>query len=192
MNRSLFGLLGLLLAMPIAAQAEVPERTSFVDFNTQCARCHEGECSGRLSFSSGSEGAARHLRRYLGDISDKEVQELYGLLRQTKENCAIYPFPAQWDGTLDELKTWRNSLQDGYFIPVQRLDAGQWRLEIELETAGAESWQLMDRGHDILAEGRFCPKAQSQAGFKTDADSGPLYLHLQGPGTIKRLEIQPN
>jgi hypothetical protein len=190
MNKTTHSLLAALsLALPLLAQAEPPSRKSFVDFNTQCARCHEGECSGRLSFSSGSEGAANHLRRYLGELTEAEINELYGLLRYTKEKCQIYPFATHWDAEPKTLEHWRSSNQKGYFIPLGSLEPGEFRLELELETPGPDSWQLLDQAHEILAEGRFCPKAQSQGTFTQDKE--PLYLQLLGQGQIKSLQIKP-
>lgn len=199
-------LLGSALSFSASIEAEVPSRRAFVDFNTQCARCHEGECSGRLSFSSGSEAAANHLRRYLGELSEGEIQQLYSLLRHTKEDCRIYPFQAEgipnWRqeaGVLNSptiLDAWRNSAQDGYFIPLGEIEAGRRSLELALDEAdmdtGVDSWRLLNTEHEILAEGRFCPRTApetaGQASFS--ADGQPLYLHLQGKRRITSLSIR--
>lgn len=179
--------LSLALAVSSPVRAETPSRKSFVDFNTQCAHCHDGECSGRLSFSSGSEGAANHLRRYLGnELTDEEINQLYGLLRYTKEKCEIYPFPEHWDQQAATLDDWRGSRKNGYFVPLGNLE-GEFTVEMELEETGPDSWQLLNPEHEVLAEGRFCPKAQSQEVFK--ADKSPLYLQLQGKGQIRTLQI---
>ena len=73
-----------------AAANEIPQST-IVRFNTVCANCHEGECSGRLSFQSGAAAARQHMQRYLGPIVDADVAAFFDLLRYTKENCAHYP-----------------------------------------------------------------------------------------------------
>ena len=52
--------------------AEVSRATA-VKFNTVCTRCHEGECSGRVSFSSGVAATRSHVLRYLPSSSSLPV-----------------------------------------------------------------------------------------------------------------------
>jgi hypothetical protein len=190
-------LLGSALGFSTGIEAETePSRTAFVDFNTQCARCHEGECSGRLSFSSGSEAAANHLRRYLGTVSEGEIQQLYALLRYTKEDCRIYPFQStaapNWLQGTDDLEAWRNSAQSGYFVPLGEIESGMRSLELQLEGADLNSWRVVNAEHETLAEGRFCPRTDPDSAIQAsfNADGQRLYLHLEGKSRISRLSIR--
>lgn len=81
----------LLLACAAAFAADQLPTASIVRFNTVCTNCHEGECSGRLSFHTGAKEALGHMQRYLGSISDSQAENLFVLLRHTKERCAPYP-----------------------------------------------------------------------------------------------------
>ena len=58
-----FGLMAALapLCLSTAAAAGIP-LAAVVRFNTACARCHEGECSGRLSFDHGQESSGNPIR----------------------------------------------------------------------------------------------------------------------------------
>ena len=76
-----FTLLALLTAPPSVGDEGRASVESTVLFNTDCARCHEGECSGRLSFHLPPEAADQHIRRHGGELPAKQVRELYELLR---------------------------------------------------------------------------------------------------------------
>ncbi len=58
-----FGLMAALvsLCLSTAAAAGIP-LAAVVRFNTACARFHEGECSGRLSFDHGQEWSGNPIR----------------------------------------------------------------------------------------------------------------------------------
>jgi len=99
--------LTLALALPAIAQpAAVVSPKSVVLFNTECARCHEGECSGRMTFHLPREAADTHIRRFGGEVSTERLGELFGLLRHMKESCAFHPLPlplvrdGHWDGKI--------------------------------------------------------------------------------------------
>lgn len=85
--------LWLILSSPLLAPADNISRSAVVKFNTACARCHEGECSGRLSFSSGSSATLGHVRRYLPESTPADADELYAILKHVKVDCAHYPLP---------------------------------------------------------------------------------------------------
>ena len=75
-----------------AARAEPPAALdAIVQFHTVCNNCHEGECSGRLSFDSGSAAARGHIERYLGATPDASIASLFAMLRHVKESCSHYP-----------------------------------------------------------------------------------------------------
>jgi hypothetical protein len=90
----LFSLIALLFSLSAGA-GEIPQST-FVRFNTVCATCHEGECSGRLSFQSGVSAALGHMQRHLGKVTEIEASDLFGLIKYTKERCAHYPVSGKY------------------------------------------------------------------------------------------------
>lgn len=57
---------------PIFATEGTALTESVVIFNTICAKCHEAECSGRLSFDEAFETSASHILRYYGEASGKQ------------------------------------------------------------------------------------------------------------------------
>lgn len=59
----------LLLALSLSASGAEIRQGTVVRFSTVCFNCHEGECSGRLSFDSGARAAQDHIRRDLGAAS---------------------------------------------------------------------------------------------------------------------------
>jgi len=112
---------------------------SVVIFNTICAKCHEAQCSGRLSFDEAIEESTDHILRHYGAATEKQwlQKELFEILNYMKGNCAYYPmqisFPSKsvWEGdTLDKFAT---LMERNYFIPVGSLTPGGYRIEIELE-----------------------------------------------------------
>lgn len=122
-------------AAPVAG-AELPE----VVFNTRCSRCHEAECSGRLSFGGLPEGFAdNHIRQFAGPLPKGVLRELQQMLEYTKRHCTVaaprLPVPSdrRWDApTLARL-----GLRDraGYFVPLGILDPGEWRLTLTAAAA---------------------------------------------------------
>jgi cytochrome c553 len=82
-------LLALLTAPATVGDEGQATVESTVLFNTNCARCHEGECSGRMSFHLPREEADQHIRRHGGELPEAQVRELYDLLRYMKEECAF-------------------------------------------------------------------------------------------------------
>ena len=83
-------LLLVLFWLPPAQAADIPLAT-VVRFNTLCATCHEGECSGRLSFDLGIQASENHIRRHAGDVDQNVWRDLDHLLAHTKQVCAFYP-----------------------------------------------------------------------------------------------------
>ena len=125
----------ILASHPITAVCDAMPVGSVVAFNTQCARCHEGECSGRMSFQLSEDAADEHIRRHGGSLPVQTVRDLGELLRYMKEQCAFYPMPLalandrRWDkGTLDLL---RNLEGAAYFLPLGRLGSGVYRLRMD-------------------------------------------------------------
>jgi hypothetical protein len=58
---------------------------------TTCARCHEGECSGRLSFDLGVEATTDHLIRNARPLTKDSIRKLFKMLEYMKRECAYPP-----------------------------------------------------------------------------------------------------
>lgn len=135
-----FGLLGFILFFPSAFTAEHEGFTeSVIIFNTICAKCHEAQCSGRLSFDESFEKSTSHILRYYGQASGKQwlQKELFDILNYMKERCAYYPMQTHvplkrvWGGnTLDKFTT---LMERNYFIPVGNFSPGRYRIDLQLE-----------------------------------------------------------
>ena len=176
--------------------AEIPQST-IIRFNTACARCHEGQCSGRLSFALDHTAAASHIRRYAGEVTVTAQKDLHTLLAYMKQHCAYYPMRAAapqnggWDQeTLAQL---RNHTDDMHFIPLGTLVAGRYRARLRFAATAEACAQVISSSFDIgeypglKTEGR-----EMEFEFMVDA-SLPMYLRLQTarPAILEGLEILP-
>jgi hypothetical protein len=184
----------LLITVPLVANGgERIDSANVVRFNTVCASCHEGECSGRLSFHSGAAAARGHMQRYLGPVSDVDAEQLFGLLRHTKEQCTHYPvastISAGQAASRDELARWRNPREGGYFIPLGSLAKGEHRLHIAFSAAANGKLRITDRRFEPLAEESLCPEQKRiDVGFASEA--GPHFLTIQGGGALDSLLLE--
>ena len=110
-----------------------------VIFNTVCAKCHEAECSGRLSFDEAFEKSTSHILRHYRQASGKQwlQKELFDILNYMKGRCAYYPMQTPvplkrvWEGVI--LDKFTTLMEKNYFIPIGKLEPGNYRIEIELE-----------------------------------------------------------
>jgi hypothetical protein len=108
---------------------------SAIIFNTSCARCHEGGCSGRLTFHLPKSAADQHIRRYGGEVSIETIQQLYELLRYMKEECSFYPFSVGliqdriWG--IDNLGKLQSPSNKAYFVPLGPLQPSLYLLMLE-------------------------------------------------------------
>ncbi|WP_374341718.1 hypothetical protein [Azonexus sp.] len=185
-----------MLALPITVSshgAEPIPAASVVRFNTVCASCHEGECSGRLSFHTGAEEAGNHMQRYLGSITASEAENQFALLRYTKEQCAHYPLanPARPGSRLgsDELAIWRNTREGGYFIPLGTAGKGEYHLRLEFSVAGSGKLKLTDARFEPLLEESLRPQ-QNVLEFRFKAEGGPHYLTIAAPVVVDTLLLK--
>ena len=106
---------------------------SAVTFNTLCAKCHEGQCSGRLAFDIGSEVASSHIKRYSDDesISKDEIKEFFTLLNYIKKECLLY-MPDNIKYKTENLSSFATNSYKKYFIPLDMLKSGNYNLEIKI------------------------------------------------------------
>lgn len=108
---------------------------STVIFNTACARCHEGECSGRMSFHLPENAANQHILRHGGDLSQERIRQLFRLLTYMKEECSFYPLPLalindrKWDNEM--LNKFHSPSKQAYFIPIGLLEPGLYQMWLE-------------------------------------------------------------
>lgn len=134
-----FTLVGfLLLISPSFAVEDKVFTESVVIFNTICAKCHEAQCSGRLSFDEAFETSANHILRYYAQVSEKRwlQKELFDILNYMKGKCAYYPMqvtvPLTRDWGSEILDRFTTLTERNYFIPVGKFTPGHYRIELEL------------------------------------------------------------
>lgn len=169
---------------------------STVLFNTNCARCHEGECSGRLSFHLPPEAADQHVRRHGGDLPAKQVRELSELLRYMKEDCAFYPLPfaLALDGAwgTETLRRLRSASGETYFLPLGTLSPGGHRVLLQGPGPTARPCvELIDGEFGYLDGVELEPEEGGwHLRFRTEA-AGMLFLRVKIPvhAELTRVEI---
>jgi hypothetical protein len=186
----------LTLALPAAAADAPPPATieTIVQFNTVCSNCHEGQCSGRLSFDSGAVAAHSHVERYIGKASEVHVAALFAMLQHVKETCAHYPAvpirPATGAWEAAELAPWRNAQAGAWFIPLGRLAAGRRQLRLEFDGTADGEARIDDNRMEAVADERLCGDTAKTVAF--DATAGTTYfLHLKaGTGILRRITFR--
>ena len=185
----------LLLVSPMAVTAQGQD---VVIFNTVCAQCHEGECSGRLSFDSGRTGAETHIRRYAGEVSTEALGTLYAMLRYTKEHCAYPPTqvkpPAdgRWDAAALAAVGLPN--RERYFIPLGTLTTGRHVLHLVAGTPVAVRADVTSSAFHVAFEK--CVTLAAEPGSRLEFDvpeRADYYLRVVGRGAVplERLELDP-
>lgn len=128
-----------------------------IRFATTCANCHEGECSGRLSFARQPRMTFAHIRRYAGPVDETLAQELYEALEWMKANCRYPPLqgpdPAR---AIDapEADAYRDARSSAYFIPLHGLQAVPYRLSITFDGDGPVRIEVIDSSFDPLVDER--------------------------------------
>jgi hypothetical protein len=191
-----WGLLVLLLSVLPVAMAE--EGTEAVIFNTICAQCHEGECSGRLSFESGRAGAASHIRRYAGATSAEALSTLYAMLRYTKEHCGYPPMVAKpppsgsWDASALAAVGLPN--RERYFIPLGSLSAGRHVLRLSVRAPAAVRIDVTSSAFDVALEK--CLTLAAEPGSRLEfevPERAEYFLRVVGREAVplERLELDP-
>lgn len=175
----------MLAAVPLCATATDFE--SVVRFNTTCAQCHEGQCSGRLSFSLGAEAAFDHIRRYAGDVDDATTQALYDALSRMKTTCSFAPLPVpsmQEPVGASGLDRYRNPRTGAYFVPVGMLQPGRHRLELRLSSPASFRMEIINEFFELVEETCIGPHVQQQVvDFAVD-DGVRHYVRLVAPSPL--------
>lgn len=188
----------LLAVAPTLARSETaPGLPSVIIFNTTCAACHEGQCSGRLSFDSGPVAARAHIERHAGGVSEQTANELFDLLQGMKERCASVPVPAPVpaDGRWDTAALRALALPSGsaYFVPLGRLVPGRYRLRLRATAPPPLRAQVVsDHFANALDETPHFEGVHTTLDFSVDeADSWALRLSAQAPIALEALDLAP-
>lgn len=187
----------LIVLFPHAAAGQAPSVSSVVKFNAACVRCHEGECSGRLSFDSGLKAADTHIRRYAGDgLSSVSVRELFDLLRYMKTECSQYPLsiPIPPDRIWNEqtLEQLHSVSEKAYFVPLGPLGAGTYRVRLVFDTDTEVCTQLINATFDVVDHPPARTEKEAAQVFFVVPRLGEYFLRLfaNNQARMVRLEIE--
>lgn len=176
--------------------AEISAASS-VRFNIVCARCHEGECSGRLSFDLGRQAAESHIERYAGKVGPLTRQELYAQLEYMKRECRYYPFDAavpanrRWEAGM--LQKFHDEAESAYFIPLGRLAAGSYRANLRFDREAGASAELISARFEIADfPGVKTTGEAASIVFRVNSE-GECYIRLRvtRPASLLHLEVVP-
>ncbi len=190
-----WALASIFLLAPVSAAGEGPSLASSIAFGTTCARCHEGECSGRLTFDVEAQAAAGHIRRHAGEIPDAAVEELFALLAKMKTECAYPPVDApvpddgRWSSALLErlcVPSRRSCL-----VPLGRLEPGTYRVHMQLRGAQHVHAEVVTRAFETLFEEPLAIEAgASSVSFEAPARiESFLRLEAQEPLWMDRMRL---
>ena len=160
--QSITGAFGLVCLLLLASPSFTVEDTAFTEsvviFNTICAKCHEAQCSGRLSFDEAFETSANHILRYYAQASGKKwlQKELFDILNYMKGKCAYFPMQV----TVPLTRDWRGEILDrfttlmerNYFIPVGNFTPGHYRIELELDKDVKVTAHLISGEFEMVVE----------------------------------------
>lgn len=199
----LYGAATALLVAPLQAglagaggAEEVIPVEPVVIFNTLCARCHEGECSGRMTFDLSEDAADAHIRRHGGDLPLGTVRQLGDLLGHMKGHCGFYPLPLALarDGTWtrDTLDLLRTPDGTAYFLPLGELAPGPHRLWLQgLPQSLRPCAELLTADFDPVPHAGIDPDGERRGlSFLVDAPGGHyLRLSARVPVTLTRVEL---
>ena len=195
-------LLCLLLMFPAVLPGDEYDEElteSVVIFNTICAKCHEAECSGRMSFHEAYEQAVQHIVRHYNGASGKVwmQKQLYRILNHMKQKCAYYPLQV----TVPPQRVWGREIlsklatvpDQNYFIPVGSLDPGDYQLVLTLDEDTRLTVHVVSEAFEMAVEDCYSSNGgQIVIPFTIEAHSN-YYVRLYPniPVRMKRLEITP-
>ncbi len=165
-------------------------KTSVI-FNTLCAKCHEGECSGRLSFDMGSKAAISHIKRYAGDIniSKGEIEEFFSLLNYMKTECALWmPDNGKWKP--EHLSHFALPSAKGYFIPLGILKEGKYHLEIRLKDNIHFRVEVLSDHFEHFLDISACPDEENQILTFIIEKEVNTFLRLQSRQTVQVMDLK--
>lgn len=164
-------------------------KTSVI-FNTLCAKCHEGECSGRLSFDTGSKAASSHIKRYAGDtnISKGETEEFFSLLNYMKTECALWmPDNGKWKP--ENLSHFALPSAKGYFIPLGLLKEGTYHIEIKLKDDIHFRVEVLSDHFDHFFDRSICPNGKKETLQFTIDKAVNIFLRMQSRKPLRIIDL---
>jgi hypothetical protein len=196
---------GLFLLMLTAFAGPCPGQdislAAAVRFSTLCTRCHEGECSGRLSFSLGCEATFSHIRRYLASAgyepSTQEMNEHFQLLKSMKTDCRYHALPVSvpadriWSDEL--LGKLRNPAENAYFIPLGRLLPGRYRALLRFDRDCSVNAEAVSARFEVQ-DTQFLSSYPFQTEVRFSVPVGEEYflrLFTGQPAALLGLELEP-
>ena len=154
-------------------------KTSVI-FNTLCAKCHEGECSGRLSFDTDSKVASNHIKHYAGDIniSKEEIKEFFALLNHMKTECILWiPDSRMWN--MKQLSLFALHSGKGYFIPLGFLKTGKYHLEIKIKEKVHCKIEVISDKFEYFLDISACPNCEKKPLQFIIDQSSNTFLRIQ-------------
>jgi len=190
-------LVAIVITLPPSALAtDSIQIESAIIFNTSCAQCHEGECSGRITFHLPKSAADQHIRRHGGELSKKTIGELFELLRYMKEECSFYPLSVAlsqdriWGS--DKLNKLRSPSNKAYFVPLGYLELGLYQLLFEgLDDNANYCIEIINGEFEYFVE-KTVNRASKKLSLQFQADErSNYYLRIKSkkPISLKRIEI---
>ncbi len=187
----------LLFTGQVVAVQDKPFTRSVVIFNTVCAKCHEAECSGRLSFNEAFEAASSHIIRHYAEASgNKPLQkELFTILNYMKGKCAYYPMsfsvPADRIWNSDMLEPMATPGNENYFISVGSFPQGAYQLELTLAENAKVTVHLISDTFDMVVEDCYASSGKRIVVPFEIEDAGQYYLRIypRKPVQVLRLAI---
>ena len=183
----------------ISAAEDETFTESVVIFNTICAKCHEAQCSGRLSFDDSFEASVNHIVRYYGEASEKKwlQKELFVILNHMKEKCAYYPMPTDippqrvWSSEI--LEKMATLLEKNYFIPIGPFTPGRYQLELKLAKDAKVTVHLVSETFDMVVEDCYLSSNRQIVIPFSIEEAGNHYVRVypREPVQITRLAVTP-
>lgn len=145
----------LITALSVVGSASAETSAATLRFSTACSDCHEGECSGRLTFSQRPEVTYTHIRQYAGPTDDAFARELYDVLKRMKRDCSYPPLPVPDIGQPlagTDIHPYLDPWTDHYFLPLGILEPGRYRFDLVFGQAGNVRIELIDADFDFLVD----------------------------------------
>ena len=175
-------LMTLFYGFPLLSSEKAPNVSTktAVIFNTLCAKCHEGECSGRLSFDTGGKAASSHIKRYAGDtsLSKGETEEFFSLLNHMKKECELWmPDNGEWKP--ESLSHFALPSAKGYFIPLGLLKEGKYHVEIKIKDDIHFRVEVLSDHFDHFLDKSTCPGGEKETLQFTIDKSVNTFLRIQ-------------
>lgn len=177
------------------ASDNIPIESSVI-FNTTCARCHEGQCSGRMSFHLPEDAANQHIRRHGGELSQERIRQLFKLLRYMKEECSFYPIPLAlikfqiWDREM--LNKFQSPSRQAYFMPLGLLEPGMYQLLFEALNNTKFCVEIINEEFDFIEKDSLYGESGRKT-LKFQADERSEYflrLTAQDPINLMKLGLE--